>query len=137
MDELLNMRLYSMGEEGRINPIHTVLRRDVIEIRRTNTGSIFFQCAYCNHLSCGNLAEQSTFAPQRIRGVYRAVMRFMKYHVPACEHIPQEIKDLIPKATRDVKARVTKKYWFDSAFDKGLRDGEDEDGESIIYCMTI
>mmetsp|Transcript_33477 Transcript_33477/g.61626 ORF Transcript_33477/g.61626 Transcript_33477/m.61626 type:complete len:116 (+) Transcript_33477:206-553(+) len=115
MDEFFFMRLYSMGEEGRINPIHTVLRRDVIEIRRTNTGSIFFQCAYCNHLSCGNLAEQSTFAPQRIRGVYRAVMRFMKYHVPACEHIPQEIKDLSPTATRDVKACDTKEYWAKSA----------------------
>ena len=79
-------------------------------------------------------AEQSTLAPQSIRGIYRAVMRFMIYHVPACEHIPQEIKS---RARVDVKERGAKKYWVDSAFDKGLRDGEDEDGESIIYCMTI
>eukprot|EP00579_Thalassiosira_antarctica_P006467 CAMPEP_0201892270 /NCGR_PEP_ID=MMETSP0902-20130614/36095_1 /ASSEMBLY_ACC=CAM_ASM_000551 /TAXON_ID=420261 /ORGANISM="Thalassiosira antarctica, Strain CCMP982" /LENGTH=45 /DNA_ID= /DNA_START= /DNA_END= /DNA_ORIENTATION= len=45
MDELLNMKLYSMGEEGKINPIHIVLRRDVIDIRRTESGKIFFQCA--------------------------------------------------------------------------------------------
>jgi len=135
MDEPFCMKLYSMGEEGNINRTHTVIRRDVLEIRRTQSGEIFFQCAFCKHCSRGDRAKQSTLAPQSIESLYRAVIRFMMYHVPACEHIPQEIKDLIPKATMDVKARVTKKYWFDSAFDKGLRDGEDEDGRSIIYCM--
>ena len=84
----------------------------------------------------GYRAEQSTFAPQSIHDLYCVVICFMKYHVPVCEHIPQEIKDLSSMATVDVKARGAKKYWVDRAFDKGLRDGEDEDGESIIYCMT-
>jgi len=135
MDKSFCMRLYSKGEEGKINPTHIIVRKEVLEIRRTQSGEIFFQCAFCKHCSRGDRAKQSTLAPQSIESLYRAVIRFMMYHVPACEHIPQEIKDLIPKATMDVKARVTKKYWFDSAFDKGLRDGEDEDGRSIIYCM--
>mmetsp|Transcript_33473 Transcript_33473/g.61616 ORF Transcript_33473/g.61616 Transcript_33473/m.61616 type:complete len:136 (-) Transcript_33473:248-655(-) len=134
MDEVFFMTLYSIGEEGSINPIHTILRRDVIEIRRTEPGNIFFQCACCSHLPRGDRAEQSTLAPQSISSLYRAFTRFQTSHVPACEHIPQQIKNMSSMATRDVKARKTKEYWVESAKKKGLRDGKGD--ECIIYCNT-
>lgn len=117
-DESFCMKLSSMDEEGKIHPTLIVLRRDVLEIR-TKSGKIFFQCACRKLLSCGDDTKQSTLTLQSIRNLYRAVIRFMKYNAPACEHIPQEIKDLSPTATRDVKACETKEYltlnWAKSA----------------------
>jgi len=114
MDESFCMKLSSMDEEGKIHPTLIVLRRDVLEIR-TKSGKIFFQCACRKLLSRGDSTKQSTLTLQSIRNLYRAVIRFMKYNAPACEHIPQEIKDLSPTATRDVKACDTKEYWAKSA----------------------
>mmetsp|Transcript_1300 Transcript_1300/g.2544 ORF Transcript_1300/g.2544 Transcript_1300/m.2544 type:complete len:263 (-) Transcript_1300:335-1123(-) len=134
MDDSFCMKLYSMGDEGKISPTHIVLRQDVVEIRRTKSGKIFFQCACCKHLPHGDRAKLSTLDPQSIGSLYRAFTRFQTSHVPACAHIPQQIKNMSSMATRDVKARKTKEYWVESAKKKGLRDGKGD--ECIIYCNT-
>mmetsp|Transcript_20439 Transcript_20439/g.43837 ORF Transcript_20439/g.43837 Transcript_20439/m.43837 type:complete len:295 (-) Transcript_20439:295-1179(-) len=133
IDESFHIKLYSPRDEGRINPAHIVIRRDVLEVRRTVSGRVLFQCACCKHLPRAKRARLSTLAPQSVDNLYRAMVRFMMNHVSACEEIPRDIKELSPKASRVVNnERGTKKYWVKSALKKGLRDGPD--GKSIIYC---
>mmetsp|Transcript_38873 Transcript_38873/g.81331 ORF Transcript_38873/g.81331 Transcript_38873/m.81331 type:complete len:269 (-) Transcript_38873:379-1185(-) len=130
IDESFCMNLYSPDDEGNINPFHIEIRKNVLEVRRTKAGEIFFQCACCKHLlrEVGARAKQSVLAPQRLENLYHAFIRFMMDHVPACKHIPQEIKDLNPRATQNLRS---KKYWVASAIKKGLRNGGD--GKGIIY----
>jgi len=132
-DDSFCMQLYSPGEEGLINPTHIAIRRQVLEIRRTQSGKVYFQCGCCAHLPRGERgAKYSTIAPTSLKNLYHAFIRFMMYHVPACPHIPQEIKELQPpSATKDVKASGIKKYWRVNAIAKGLRDSDN--GRGIIY----
>ena len=135
MDESFSMRLYTVGEEGYINPTHTAIRKEVMEISRTRSGEIYFQCGCCKHLPHADRAKQSSIAPQNLSGLYRGFVRFMMYHIPACGHIPASIKDLKPpKDTKDVKARGITKHWVNSAQMKGLTDGGE--GRGIIYSQT-
>mmetsp|Transcript_3511 Transcript_3511/g.7663 ORF Transcript_3511/g.7663 Transcript_3511/m.7663 type:complete len:299 (-) Transcript_3511:345-1241(-) len=134
IDESFLAKLYTPGEEGKINPSHAIVRRDVLEIRRTRSGRIFFQCGCCKDRPRSERAKQSTLAPQNIGGLYRAMVRFMMYHVPACVHISGDIRELSPKATKTVQAKGTKKYWVESAIELGLRDAED--GRGIVFCKT-
>jgi len=134
IDESFLAKLYTPGEEGKINPSHAIVRRDVLEIRRTRSGRVFFQCGCCKDRPRSERAKQSTLAPQNIGGLYRAMVRFMMYHVPACVHISGEIRELSPKATKTVQAKGTKKYWVESAMELGLRDAED--GGGIVFCKT-
>eukprot|EP00579_Thalassiosira_antarctica_P018471 CAMPEP_0201945360 /NCGR_PEP_ID=MMETSP0903-20130614/53862_1 /ASSEMBLY_ACC=CAM_ASM_000552 /TAXON_ID=420261 /ORGANISM="Thalassiosira antarctica, Strain CCMP982" /LENGTH=264 /DNA_ID=CAMNT_0048488425 /DNA_START=70 /DNA_END=864 /DNA_ORIENTATION=- len=133
IDESFHMKLYSNRDEGNINPVHIVIRREVLEVRRTVSGRVLFQCACCKHLPRGERAKLSTLAPQSIDNLYRAMVRFMMVHVPACGQIPKNIKDLSPKASRVVNERGTKKYWVKSAKKIGLKNGKD--GKSIVYCL--
>mmetsp|Transcript_16362 Transcript_16362/g.35356 ORF Transcript_16362/g.35356 Transcript_16362/m.35356 type:complete len:272 (+) Transcript_16362:39-854(+) len=132
IDESFRMKLYSKRDIGRINPAHVVIRRDVLEVRRYVSGKILFQCACCKHLPSGERAKLSTLATQSVENIYRAIGRFIKHHVPACEHISQEIKLLSPKTTKVGTQRETKQYWVKSAMRLGLVDGED--GKSIVFC---
>jgi len=132
IDPSFCMSLYTPGEEGLINPTHISIRRQVLEIRRTQSGKVYFQCGCCAHLPRGERAKYSTIAPQSLKNLYHAFIRFMMYHVPACDHIPQGIKELQPPSvTKDVKACGIKKYWRANAFAKGLRDSDN--GRGIIY----
>lgn len=132
IDESHIATLYSPRDEGRINPAHCVIRRQVLEVRRTHSGRVLFQCACCKHLPRNQRAKLSTLAPQSVDNLYRAMVRFMMNHVKACPYVPEEIKGLSPKDSRVVTQRGTKKYWVKSAKRMGLRDGED--GKSIVFC---
>ena len=132
MDESFCMKLYSKRDEGRINSAHIVICREVLEVRRTVTGKIFFQCAHCKHLPRGERARLSHLAPQNVGNLYRAVVRFIINHVSACEHIPAHVKALSPKSSKVLAERRTKEYWVKNANTRGLTNGED--GKSIIYC---
>ena len=100
----------------------------------TQSGDVFFQCACCKHLPQSNRAKQSVLAPQRIENLYQSFMRFMMDHVSMCKYIPQEIKDLEPRATQNLRAMGIKKYWVTSAINMGLRNGGQ--GKGIIYNKT-
>mmetsp|Transcript_16159 Transcript_16159/g.34112 ORF Transcript_16159/g.34112 Transcript_16159/m.34112 type:complete len:307 (+) Transcript_16159:134-1054(+) len=131
MDQNFCESLYMIGEEEKMNISHSLLRKKCVEVRRTKSGLIFFQCAYCKHIP--NRAKQSTLSPMDLKGLYRAFGRFIRTHVPACEHIPQEIKDLNPKATMNEKG--SKRQWVSLARKKGFADRVD--GKGIIYCKTL
>eukprot|EP00571_Detonula_confervacea_P005392 CAMPEP_0172315820 /NCGR_PEP_ID=MMETSP1058-20130122/26395_1 /TAXON_ID=83371 /ORGANISM="Detonula confervacea, Strain CCMP 353" /LENGTH=191 /DNA_ID=CAMNT_0013029989 /DNA_START=31 /DNA_END=606 /DNA_ORIENTATION=+ len=123
--------LHAKADVGEISLFHDVVRRDVFEVRATVFfGTVFFQCACCKHLPRSARAEFSTIAPQSVETLYRAFVKFTRHHVPACEQIPQSIKDL-KASSRDVSTRGTRKYWVESAMRKGLADGDD--GSSIAY----
>ena len=145
MDETFVMSLDSIRDNGRINPVHIIVRRHVFEVRRTvNTGRVFFQC---------ERAKLSTLAPQGVHSVYRAFVRFMMQHVSECTDIPMEIKNLDAKskkvpnygggggggggAARNSRMRTAvggsgiKDYWEMSARRMGLMDGSD--GKSIVF----
>mmetsp|Transcript_34863 Transcript_34863/g.59222 ORF Transcript_34863/g.59222 Transcript_34863/m.59222 type:complete len:256 (+) Transcript_34863:293-1060(+) len=124
--------LYTPRDEGNINPVHLVVRREFLEVRRTMSGRVLFQCACCKHIERSKRSKLSTLAPQNVDNLYRSVVRFMMVHVPACEHMPRNLKELSPKASRVVNERGTKKYWVKSAEEIGLRNGAD--GRSIVYC---
>ena len=154
MDETFVMSLDSIRDNGRINPVHIIVRRHVFEVRRTvNTGRVFFQCACCKHRPRCERAKLSTLAPQGVRSVYRAFVRFMMQHVSECTDIPMEIKNLDAKskkvpnygggggggggAARNSRMRTAvggsgiKDYWEMSARRMGLMDGSD--GKSIVF----
>ena len=133
IDESFLAKLYSKRDKGRINPAHIVIRRSVLDVRRTMSGRIFLQCSCCKHLPRWERARLSTLVPQSVEGLYRSIVRFMMTHVTACEQMPQKIKDLSPKTSRLVH-RGTKNYWIKSAKKKGLMNGND--GKSIVYyCL--
>lgn len=130
-DETFIKSLYSAKDKGKINPAHNIVRRDVLDVRRTISGKVYLQCRHCAHIPRTKRGTKcSTVAPQSIAGIYRAVGRIMMFHLRHCEHVPQEMKELDPKATRDVKVTGTKKTWVESAKRMGLKDAE----EGIIYC---
>jgi len=134
-DESFSMKLYTNADNGKINPVHIRIRRDVLEVRRTLSHKVYFQCAFCKHLPRSERATpRSIVAPQRIANLYRGIIHFMMDHARECEHIPQEIKDLNPKALRSGSMRGVKKYWIESAKGIGLVDGAD--GSSIV-CGII
>ena len=134
IDETFCMTLYSKRDKGRINPAHLIIRREVLEVRRTLSGKVFFCCACCKHRPRVERAKYSTLAPQSVDTLYRAMVRFMMFHVPNCEHIHPKIKGLSPKSNRSEDG--TKKYWIKSAKKMGLMDGKGEK-MSIVYCCPV
>ena len=130
MDEPFSTTLYSNRDDGRINPVHVVIRREVLKVHRTVSGRVFFQCDHCKHLPRGERAKLSTIAPQKVGSLYQSFVRFLMDHVSACKHIPNHSKGMDVKALRDAKACDTKKYWVMSAKDMGLEDRE----KRIVYC---
>lgn len=127
------MTLHCRLDEGKIDLADVLIRRDVLEIRRTASGRVFFQCACCRHRPSGERASLSTLTPQRVESLHRAFARFAMHHVPACEYVSQEIKELSLRntAAKTVGNRDAKKYWVASALRKGLRNSDD--GESIVF----
>ena len=130
MDPSFLASLYSESDVGKINPVHEVIRRDVLEVRHTISGRVFFQCGCCKHLPRKDRANLSTIAPRSVNGIYRSFVRFMMEHVSACEHIPAHMKQMRAKSSRDIGMRP-KEYWIASAHKLGLRD---YDG-NIVYVL--
>jgi hypothetical protein len=152
IDETFLMSLDSGFDNGRVNPVHVIVRRHIFEVRRTaNTGRIFFQCACCKHRPRSERAKLSTVAPQSVNTIYRSFVRFMMQHVSACHDIPYDIRSLDARARKVANSISSsnnnsnflgrsggsgssvgiKKYWALSAKRMGLLDGPD--GKSIVY----
>ena len=91
------MSLYSQEDEGNVNPVHNKIRKEVIQIKRTESGRVYFQCGSCSHLPRSDRVKISTIAPTSVACIYRAFGRFIKHHVPDCPHIPKRLKVLDPK----------------------------------------
>ena len=128
-DELFLASLHSKKDKGHINDAHIEIRRHVLEVHRTISGRVYFQCGCCAHINRKERTRCSTIAPQSVDSLYRGFVRFMMIHVPACEHIPEEFKKMNPKK------KITKgstQYWVECANAMGFRDGYD--GEGIVYC---
>ncbi|KAL7525988.1 hypothetical protein ACHAXR_004608 [Thalassiosira sp. AJA248-18] len=73
MHEVFYMKLYTAEDEGKVNPVHNIIRRFILDVRRTESGKIFFQCTCCKHLPRRERAKCSTLAPQSIGGLYRVL----------------------------------------------------------------
>ena len=91
------MTLYSEEDEGNVNTVHNKIRKEVIQIKRTESGRVYFQCGSCSHLHRSDRVKISTIAPTSVACIYRAFGRFIKHHVPDCPHIPKRLKELDPK----------------------------------------
>ena len=116
------------------NPVHVAVRRDVLMVRRTTSGKVFFQCRCCRHLPLSQRAKLSVVSPQCVDNLYRSFMRFMMIHASSCEHLPAHVCALVKGGGKRgfSKARSgIKEYWASSALEMGLVDGED--GMSIEY----
>lgn len=136
IDPAFDMRLYSTRDDGDDDAFapHIPIRRDLLEVRRTMSGRVFFRCACCKHLPRDERAKLSVLAPQNVGNLYRAVSRYMMHHVRECEHVPQNFKDVNPRCVmRNVKG--AKECWAKSAMSMGLRDGVG--GKSIVYCAPV
>ena len=133
-DESFCKTLYSSKDEHLLNPGHILLRKKLVEVRRTRSGKVFFQCVGCQHLPRGDRVKQSTIAPRSVEGLYRGIVRFMMKHTYECRFISQTDKDIC-KAGKGVKKDATKAYWTESAKAAGLKDGEE--GQGIIYCDSF
>lgn len=128
-DELFLASLHSKKDKGHINDAHIEIRRHVLEVHRTISGRVYFQCGCCAHINRKERTRCSTIAPQSVDSLYRGFVRFMMIHVPACEHIPEEFKKMNPKKKI---TKGSKQYWVECANAMGFRDGND--GEGIVYC---
>lgn len=130
-DEDFVLSLHAPEDEGMINPVHVEIRRRVLVVRRTLSGSVFFQCQCCAHLPRDERpAKQSLISPYSIeKNLYQSFMRFVMEHVPACPFIPREIKEMNPRGAHKLKAGI-KKYWVVSAYNRGLRNGGEK---GIVY----
>jgi hypothetical protein len=122
-------------DDGQINPVHMIVREHVLDVRRSMSGKIFFQCKYCAHLPVHERANQSTVSPQSISKLYRANVRFHMSHVRHCEYIPEWIKSCSPKKSRIGNSGGVKTSWEDSAMAMGLHD--DVERKCIVYCSKI
>ena len=118
-------------DDGQINPVHMIVREHVLDVRRSMSGKIFFQCKYCAHLPVHERANQSTVSPQSISKLYRANVRFHMSHVRNCEYIPEWIKSCSPKKSRIGNSGGVKTSWVDSAMVMGLVD--DAERKCIVY----
>ncbi len=120
--------LYHEEDEGNINEAHSFLRRSVLEgfLSKTSIpdgqGKTFFRMGFCCRF-CKNKqhrAVQSIIFPESLQGIYRAVLRFQKFHLHKCIHIPDRIRDEAERARKG--GRGNKSYWVKSAEEKGLYD---------------
>ena len=127
IDPLFRMALYTDEDNDNLHAAHVSIRRDVLEVRSSTSGEIFFQCACCKHLPRSERAPRSTVAPIRVEQIYRAAVRFMVEHVPKCEHIPRTIKLMMKpnKAAGRVAGAGSRDYWARSARAIGLANGDD------------
>ncbi|KAL3784007.1 hypothetical protein ACHAW5_008005 [Stephanodiscus triporus] len=122
-------------DAGRINPAHMIVREYALEVRRSVSGKVFFQCKYCKHLPQHERSSQSTISPQAIGKLYRGNVRFLMNHVPHCDFIPAWIKEYRPKERKLANFSGGKQYWQESAWTRGLRD--DLDRKCITYCPQV
>ena len=133
-DESFAAILHAEADILRINPVHVAVRRDVLVVRRTKSGKVFFQCRCCRHLPLSQRTKLSVVSPQGVDNLYRSFVRFMMVHAPRCAHIPAHVGVLMKGGGKRgfAKARSgIKEYWASSALEMGLVDGED--GMSIQY----
>ena len=105
---------------------------DVLEVCRTDSGEVFFQCKYCKHLPLQERAKLSTILPQSIGLLHRANVRFLMIHVPNCG---ARFKAQLPKQANLANFSGGKQYWEESARERGLHD--DLDRKCIIYCTML
>lgn len=133
--------LYHEGDDGNINEAHSFIRRCVLEgflsktsIPDGNGNTLLrmgFCCRFCKNKQ--NRAVQSIIFPESLGGIYRAVLRFQKFHLHKCTHIPHHIRDEAIKAKNG--GRGSKSYWVTSAEEKGLFDIPG--GKGIALCPTV
>lgn len=145
--------LHSEEDKDYINPIHTIIRKDIIEVfvdksdkstagvtkkndrkaTKANAGRIGLRCKFCKHLPSNKRANLSTIYPESLDGIYRAIsVRFQKKHLGKCQHIPQSIMSDIKTLLKEKNVRGSKGYWAKSAHRLGLRDSD----KCLIYCPT-
>lgn len=121
-------------DAGKVNSAHILIRKSVLEVRRTRTsGRVFLQCKYCNHLPIAQRTNQSILCPQSIGRLYNANIRFVMNHMPYCEYIPDKIKaeHAMKNRTKLPNGSGGKAYWKRSARCMGLRT--DTDKKFIVY----
>lgn len=151
--------LYAEGDEDYINPIHNILRRDILEVfvdtdrpihnnsnisnhhaprnARFAVGRVGLRCRFCKHLPPGSsTANLSTIYPETLEGIYRACsVRFQKRHLGICQYIPEAIKAELDILGNEKSCRGSKSYWVESALRLGFKTSPDRKG--IIYCPEI
>jgi hypothetical protein len=126
--------LYSSNDEDFMNSVHCKVRDEVLEVCRTVSGKIFLRCACCKDIPLNKRAKSSAVSPTRVGTIYRAMVRFMMNHFPACEHIPQRIKEMKAKPPKSgTNEGGIQEYWISSADEKGLVDGLVDGNKCIIY----
>lgn len=147
--------LYAEGDEDYINPIHNILRRDILEVfvettpqpqtnnddggsRNNNRfpGRVGLRCRFCKHLPQGSVANLSTIYPETLEGIYRACsVRFQKRHLGSCQYIPKAIKAELDVLSTEKSCRGSKSYWVESALRLGFKTSPNQKG--IIFCPEI
>ena len=133
MDPYFLATLHSGRDVGRIDPVHVEVRRSVLEVRRTASNRVFFQCRHCAHLHEPERAVSSIVDLVSVDGIYRDVVWFTRYHLRACEHIPRRVREMnaeAPWLAADIRA-----YWAESAMELGLRD--DEERRCVVVDPSV
>lgn len=135
--------LYAHADEDHINPLHTIMRRDILEVfveqsrHRGTVGKIGLRCKFCKHLPNEDRAPLSAIYPETLEGLYRACcVRFQKRHLVCCELIPDSIRERMDEIKEGTKTRGSKQYWVDSAYTKGFRNST-LDGKGIIFSPDV
>jgi len=158
-EETIPTSLYADSDEDHINPIHNIIRRDILEVfveapsstfnvgtwdhpgsskaRQSRfAGRVGLRCRFCKHLPVGTNANLATIYPETLEGIYRACsVRFQKRHIGSCAFIPESIRSQLDAHAKEKSCRGSKNYWVESALRKGFRTSEDNKG--IVFCPVI
>ena len=98
----------ALNDGGRITLVHMIIHEHVLDVHRSMSGKVFFQCKHCAHLPVNKCAHQSTVSPQSINMLYHANIRFFMSHVRNCDYT---IKKCSPKKSRIGNSPGRKALW--------------------------
>jgi hypothetical protein len=86
-------------------------------------GQVGIRCKFCYTQPLKYRAIASVSFPVSISGIYESVKRWQRVHLPACQHVPPDIKaDIADLQKSCAWIPTTRQYWSDSAKALGMVD---------------
>eukprot|EP00984_Skeletonema_dohrnii_P025204 scaffold14322_cov87-Skeletonema_dohrnii-CCMP3373.AAC.5 len=130
-------RLSIPTDEQFLDPVHNFLRSTCIEVfvsgSEYNSGGlgigrgsnlVGLRCVHCKHVPKQERANQAVSYPSKTANIYESVRNFQRFHVEACEHIPNKIRKkyrkLVSQKYRKIPVKYVKVYVAEAACEIGM-----------------
>ena len=131
-------RLSIPTDEQFLDPAHNFLRSTCIEvfvsgseynsgglgIGRGSMSNVGLCCVHCKHVPKQERAKQAVSYPSKTANIYESVRNFQRFHLEACEHIPNKIRKkyrkLVSQKCRKIPVKYAKVYVAEAACEIGM-----------------